>query len=197
MRLLQKVRPLEVKRSFVLSDFIRHHEYNTQAMAPLSPSQYKREVKRANRIVREIPEVLLDRIIKGTFEKRLTAYKKLTWHIGIVRTDEVRVWRGAGGLPKKYTIGSVAHTGDVVRKVLAKNPRTLGARARSAIPSILHTSLSIIQREKYLLPIVIPGGTLDKSGSPAFLDIDDGCMRSIALAVSGKKTIKVYVGRKK
>jgi hypothetical protein len=29
------------------------------------------------------------------------------------------------------------------------------------------------------------------------MDIDDGCMRSIALAASGKKKIKMYVGKRK
>jgi hypothetical protein len=59
----------------------------------------------------------------------------------------------------------------------------------------LKTSLGTIAREKYLLPIVLPGGTMGRKGLMKMKgDIDDGCMRAIALAVSGKKRLRVYLG---
>lgn len=195
MKLLKKVKPVEAKRSFVAADFIRHHRYGTAAMPKVSKVAYQAQVKRANAVVTKIPEALLDAIIKGTTERRIRVYQKLVWHLAEVDTKEVRVWVGAGGLPKKWTRGSLEETGRYVREALNKNPRGLGHRARTAIPEILATALPVLQREKYLLPIVIPFGSLDKKGRTRFQgDIDDGCMRSIALAVSGKKKIKVYFG---
>ena len=56
----------------------------------------------------------------------------------------------------------------------------------------------MIQKEKYLFPVVLPGGTMGRKGLKKMKgDIDDGCMRSIALAISGKKKIKMYIGKKK
>ena len=195
MKLLTRVKAIEVKRSFVVSDFIRHHQYGTGAMAALGKSAYRAELAKAKEVVLRIPEALLDAIIKGTIEKRIVAYNKLGWHIAEVSTEEVRVWAGAGGLPKKWTNRSLKETGDFVREALKKNPRSLGHRARTAIPEIMKTSLPLLEKEKYLFPIAVPFGTLDKKGRIRFKgDIDDGCMRSITLAVSGKKKIKMYVG---
>lgn len=198
MKLIKKVKPIEAKRSFVVADFVRHHQYGTAAMSKVSKAVYRKQVRQANAVVVKIPEALLDAIIKGTTERRINAYKKLTWYLAEVNTTEVRVWVGAGGLPKKWTRGSLEETGDYVREGLKKHSRELGHRAQTAIPEIIKTSLSTLQREKYLLPVVVPFGTLDKKGKTRFRgDIDDGCMRSIALAVSGKKRIKVYFGMPK
>ena len=198
MKVLKKVKSIEVKRSFAVADFIRHHQYGRAAMSKISKASYRKLLAKAKATVVQIPEGLLDLMIKGTTEKRINAYKKLSWHLAMVNTSEVRVWAGAGGLPKKWTRGSLKETGDYVRSALKKNPRGLGHRAQSAIPEIIKTSLPILQKEKYLLPVVVPFGTLDKKGKTRFKgDIDDGCMRSIALAVSGRKHIKVYFGMSK
>ena len=82
-------------------------------------------------------------------------------------------------------------------KALKHGKKFLKGRSFLAIPGIIKTSLSLIQKEKYLLPIAFKGGTGTKGrrGLPKMKgDLDDGCMRSVALAVTGKKKIKVYFG---
>ena len=63
---------------------------------------------------------------------------------------------------------------------------------------MLATNVRLLQSEKYLLPIIFKSGTgtLGRRGLKRVMkgDIDDGCMRSIALAVSGKKVIRAYIG---
>jgi hypothetical protein len=63
---------------------------------------------------------------------------------------------------------------------------------------MLATNVEMLQGEKYLLPIIFKGGTgtRGRHGLKRIMkgDIDDGCMRSIALAVSGTKVIRVYIG---
>jgi hypothetical protein len=195
MRLLKKVKTIEVKRSFVIADFIRHHQYGKAAMSKVGKIAYQKQLAKAKRTVVQIPEGLLDLVIRGTTRDRISPYNTLAWYLAEVDTNEVRVWPGAGGLPKKWTRGSLRETGDYVREALKKNPRGLGHRAQTAIPEIIKISLPLLQKEKYLLPIVLPFGTLNKKGRTRFKgDIDDGCMRSIALAVSGKKNIKLYFG---
>ncbi len=189
MRLLRKVKSIEVKRCFVISDYLSQQKHLGK--------RFITKLSKAKRIILGLPETLLDKIIKGGYKKRFEAYNKLDWYIGVVKTDEVGVWKRAGGLRLAWTHNSLKETGDIVAQILDKNPKQLTKRSRMAIPGILKNSLSIIKKEKYLFPIILPGGTMGRKGLKRMKgDIDDGCMRSIALAVSGKKIIQAYIGKK-
>lgn len=198
MKILKKVAPIEVKRCFVISDFISHQKYTRKQMANVSPAQYRKRVAHAKEVILELPEMMLDMILKGEWAKRYRTYQKMQWHIAEMGTDELGVWKGAGGLPVTWTKGSLKETAQYVKEALAHNPKQLKARSYTAIPGIIKTALKTVQTEKYLYPIALPGGTYGRSGFKKMKgDLDDGCMRSIALAVSGKKKIKVYLGKKK
>ncbi len=179
MKLLRKVKSIEVKRCFVISDLVK-----------------QKDLPKAKKVILWLPEEMLDLIIKGTLIKRFKTYNKMQWYTGIVETNEVGVWKKAGGLPLAWTRGSLQETAHFVEQILQKNPKKLSKRSRTAIPGILKNSLSIIQKEKYLFPIILPGGTMGRKGLKKMKgDIDDGCMRAIALAVSGNKTVKAYIGK--
>lgn len=133
-----------------------------------------------------------------SWSKRLYAYENSDWYLGEVSTAEVGVWSRAGGLPASWTNRSLRETAHKVRLALEKNPKRLVKRARRAIPNILATNVNRLQKEKYLLPIIFKGNSGTR-GRHRFKyrakgDIDDGCMRSIALAVSGMKVIRAYIG---
>lgn len=154
------------------------------------------QLAKAKRVIFELPELMLDMIIKGEWKKRLKAYSEMKWYLGVVKISEIGVWKKAGGLPLAWTRGSLQETAHFVEQILQKNPKKLSKRSRTAIPGILKNSLSIIQKEKYLFPIILPGGTMGRKGLKKMKgDIDDGCMRAIALAVSGNKTVKAYIGK--
>lgn len=129
---------------------------------------------------------------------RLHSYTASNWHLGEIRTNEVGVWKKAGGLPLSWTNGSLKDTADKVRNSLQKNPKLLTKRARRAIHNMLATNVGMLQSEKYLLPIIFRGdtGTRGRKGLKRIMKgfIDDGCMRSIALAVHGTKVIRAYIG---
>lgn len=198
MKLLKRVNPIEVKRCFVISDFVSHQKYLKKAMRMMGAGDYLKKVAKAKKVILELPEFMLDMIIKGEYAKRFKAYNKVKWYVGEVKMSEVGVWKKAGGLPLAWTRGSLEDTGRFVEQALHENPKLLTERARTAIPGILETSLSAIQKEKYLFPIILPGGTMGRNGLKKMTgDIDDGCMRSIALAVAGKKKMRVYIGKKK
>jgi|SRR3989344_909282 len=198
MKLLRKVKPIEVKRSFVISDFVSHHKYKEKQTSDISQAIYYKRIAHAKRVILELPEHLLDMIINGEWAKRFRAYNKTQWYVGTVRTDEVGVWKKAGELPLAWTRGSLSETADFVARALANKSKQFKGHARTAIPGILKNTLSMIQKEKYLFPVVLPGGTMGRKGLKKMKgDIDDGCMRSIALAISGKKKIKMYIGKKK
>ena len=184
MKLLRKVKTIEVKRCYVISDRTK-----------------RQKLAAAKKKVLTLSESQLDKILlRKNHNKRRDVYNRMEWYAGTVKTSEVGVWKKAGGLPLAWTRGSLQETGEYVRNALRKNPIQLTERSRRAIPGILKHSLKIIQTEKYLLPIILPSGTIKicRSGLRKMKgEIDDGCMRSVALAVSGKKQIKAYIGRSK
>ena len=149
----------------------------------------------------QFSEKKLDRIISNEWKKRLKVYNSCSWSIGWVNINELGVWRRAGGLPLSWTDASLKKTAQKVKNALDKNPKLLIKRARYAIPNILQTNVNLLQKEKYLFPIVFMGGIGTKGRKrlkhKTKYDIDDGCMRSIALAMSEYKSIKVYIGSPK
>lgn len=197
MKLLKKVKPIEVKRCFVISDYVSHQKYLKRAMKVENKQQYLKQLIKAKKVILELPEAMLDMIIKGEWAKRFKIYNTMEWYMGIVKTSEIGVWKKAGGLPLAWTRGSLEETGKFVTQAFQENSKKLTQCSKTAIPGILKNSLSVIQKEKYLFPIILPGGTIGRKGLKKMKgDIDDGCMRSIALAVSEKKIIKVYIGKK-
>lgn len=115
-----------------------------------------------------------------------------------MRPSEVGVWRRAGKLPLDWTNGSLEETAKHVENALTKNSERLVSRAKHAVANILKINVNIIQKEKYLLPIIFKGGTGTKGRRRLKVkmagDIDDGCIRSIALTINGAKKIKAYIG---
>ena len=197
MQLLKKVKSIEVKRCFVISDYLSHQKYSNKPMRVANKQQYTELLAKAKRIILELPEMMLDMIIKGEWKKRFNIYKTMEWYLGTVKTNEIGVWKRAGGLHLSWTYGSLQETAGFVAQALQENSKKFTRRSKTAIPGIIKNSLSVIQKEKYLFPIVLPGGIMGRKGLKKMKgDIDDGCMRSIALAVNGKKKIKVYIGKK-
>lgn len=186
MKLLKRTDRLEVKRTFVISDYGKTHT-----------------LKEAEKKFLPYSEEQLDAIIRGKKkdrwtkwrERRIKIYNRLDWHIGTARINELGVWKKAGGLPLEWTRGSLQETALAVRTALQKKPSPLKYRSRTAIPGILKANRGQFQKEKYLLPIILPGGTWARKRLKRMAgEVDDGCMRSVALAVSGKKVIKAYIG---
>lgn len=179
MKLLKKVAPIEVKRAFVISDRTKRQKLSS-----------------VKKIVLKMSEGQLDKILlRKNRNKRRDKYNKAQWYIGSVGAGEVGVWKKAGGLPLAWTRDSLHQTAKKTALALKEGRRISKERAQTAIPGILKNPLVLKQKEKYLLPIILPGGTMGRGGLRKMKgDIDDGCMRAIALAISGKKKIKAYVG---
>ncbi len=197
IKLIKKVEPIVVKRAFIIGDFVSHQKYLRKHMGEVMPAEYAKRVAHAKEVILELPEIMLDMILKGEWKRRFDAYNKADWYVAAAPIEDLGVWRKAGGLPLPWTRGSLKDTAESVKHALKHNPKKLTARSFTAIPGIIKTSLSVVQKEKYLLPIAFKGGTGTKGrrGLPLMKgDLDDGCMRSVALAVSGKKKIKIYFG---
>ncbi len=143
-------------------------------------------------------EKQLNAIIKKGYAKRLAAYNRSVWYLAQVPVAEAGVWKRAGGLPLNWTNDSLLRTATLIRERGFSRFRVHAQRAKKVIPLVLNNSILLEQQEKYLLPIGFKHGT----GTPArsrlkrkvAVDIDDGCMRSIAMAVSGKRLMRMYVG---
>lgn len=194
----EKVRRIEVKRCFVLSQLIRWKKRHKGHLSIITREEYLKKLASANKKIMTFSEKKLDRIIAKEWVKRLHAYNNNQWYMGEVKTNEIGVWKRAGEMPLSWTNGSLAETAASVERALQGRFKRRRIRAARAIPGILKTSIDVLQEEKYLLPIIFKGGTgtEGRRGLKRKMkgDIDDGCMRSIALAISGVKTIKAYIG---
>ncbi|MFZ2188290.1 MAG: hypothetical protein WAV73_01865 [Candidatus Moraniibacteriota bacterium] len=204
MKLLKKVKGLEVKRCFVLSNRftskrMRKDALKKQITKPTKET-FSKNIAINKRAVLKLKETALDLIISTEYKKRLKAYDSVDWHIGFVDLSEVGLWKGAGGLPKAWTYGSLRDSANEMSHELKKNDSKLSRiRAMKVVLEIIN-SRTIIKKEKYLLPIILPGGTITtcrKGMRKMKGDIDDGCMRSLAFAINGDKQIRAYIGTKR
>jgi len=201
MKLTFPTRGIEVKRAFVVSQYIRCKGNKKKRYVPLfSKKDFAEKLKNAKAYARKLSNAQLDRVIAKEWPPRRDAYNKVKWHIGVVNSDEVAVWKRAGNLPAAWTNGPLSETARKVSIAMKRNSKLLRGGAKRSVPRILQTSLDATQNDKYLLPIILPASTIPncRRGMKKFKgDIDDGCMRSIALAISGKKKIKAYIGTKR
>lgn len=207
MKMIKKVTTLEVKRAFVIPQMIRKQKHSTsledlrsnkRILENLSYKDFKIRLRNSKRVVLKLKEKDLDIIIDNESNKRLIGYNNCNWYIGEVDSSEVGVWRRAGGLPLGWTNGSLKETAKMVEYGLSKNSKFITRRAKNAITNILNMNIHKLQNEKYLFPIIFEGGAGTKGRKKLRRkmkgDIDDGCMRSIALTISGVKKIKSYIG---
>lgn len=201
IRILHKVSRIEVKRAFVILQKMRLSRKKKKRYLPeLTETEFLAKLKQAKRAVNKLTEKQLDTIIADEYQKRADAYNNADWYRATASTGDVGVWRRAGGLPSSWTCCLLKQTAAYVKKGLAQNSTRIRARSKRAIPRIMKFA-DIMQKEKYLLPIVFASGTGTRGRAWCRKntkgDIDDGCMRSIALAVAGRKTLTVYFGKPK
>lgn len=198
MKKIKSVKSIEIKRAFLIADHIRRSKEKKDYLGKIDKQQFVHKLKVAKAKILALPEGKLDLLISETFPKRLTAFDSSDWYIGTFKSSEVGVWRRAGELPLEWTNDSLEETAKAVSKAIISKSKKFKNRAKSTIPNILEINVDIIQKEKYLFPIVFEGNTGTKGRRRLKKkmqgNIDDGCMRSIALVIKGVKEIKGYLG---
>jgi len=211
MHKISKVEALDVKRCFVISQLIKRQNFKNYFtivflflfrkgyMKNVSLEDFNGRLKNAKEIVLGMKESELDKILKTEWKKRLVTYNKSDWYLAEVSPNETGVWRRAGELPLEWTNGSLSETAQKVKYALDTNSKKFNKnRAKYTIQNMLKTNVGQLQNEKYLFPIMFQGGFGTRGRKrlkrQMKYDIDDGCMRSIALTISGVESIKAYVG---
>jgi hypothetical protein len=197
MKLLKKVSTREVKRTFVIANTIRVQKNGRKFLGKITREEFLKKFEQSKKKGLGMTTAKLDTHIAED-PHRLRAYDESDWYLGEVTPGEVGVWQQAGGLPLSWTNKSLKDTADKVRRALEKNPHAITKRARRVIPNMLATNIELLQSEKCLFPIIFKSGTGTRGRKRLKYalkgDIDDGCMRSIALAVHGAKVIRAYIG---
>jgi len=56
MKLLKKVSGLEVKRTFVISDYVSHQKYLKKHMGTISSAAYRTRLQKAKELILQLPE---------------------------------------------------------------------------------------------------------------------------------------------
>jgi hypothetical protein len=193
---MKKVPVLEVKRAFAISDLIKTPKGRKKFLGLVSKKAFAKRLAVAKKKVLKMNEEELDAFISPTWPRRRRAYNASEWYVVTLDIKDLGVWKRAGGMPLAWTKGSLKDTAAAFKESLEQKPKILG-RARHAVPNMIASNVFERQEEKYLLPIAFKGGT-GTNGRRGLkkvkADLDDGCMRSVALAVGGKKKIKLYYG---
>ena len=197
MKKFKKIDTREVKKCFVISQLVRFSN-GKKFLLNISENDFENKLLNVKKKVLNLSDEDLDKLVSGKYKKRLVAYNNADWYLGEFDINEAGVWRRAGGLPLSWTRESLKETSEIVKLAMNENSKLFKNRPKQVIPNILKINALSIQNEKYLLPITFIGGTGTKGRRmlrfKTKLDIDDGCMRSIALAINGQKRIKAYIG---
>lgn len=204
MRILRTVKTIEVKRAFAIANHLTQRKNlgnNRKFLKSLSEKEFKQKLRTAKKRILKVTEQTLDTLITPKWPKRLNAYNTSTWYVAEMHLSELGVWTRAGDLPLRWTNGSLEDTARNVKRGFSKGSKLLKKRPKHTIPNILEIKTHLDQKEKYLYPIVFKTDT-GTGGRRRLIrkmkgDIDDGCMRSIALAISGRDPITVYFGSPK
>lgn len=204
MKIIKKIPTIEVKRTFVIADQIAHiHKgkksgNNHKFLKDLTEREFDKKLVKIKQKILKLKESSLDKLVSPEYSKRLTAYNNSRWFLAEVKPREVGVWTRAGELPLRWTNQSLVETAEKMIKGLKRKSKSIKRRPRHSIPNILKIESHLKQTEKYLYPIVFKTdtGTMGRKRLKRKMkgDIDDGCMRAIALAMSGRKHISVYFG---
>ena len=118
-------------------------------------------------------------------EDRENLYTELNWTQGDVPLEELGIWDKAQGLPHKYCTGTVVETA----KKLTENP--IGPVDKVML-------LSLLPVDPTLDTIIIIDGNLRRGREnceKTKYTIDDGCMRSLAYAIKGRRKIRAHIGK--
>jgi hypothetical protein len=197
MNRIRRVDTKEVKRSFVTAQLVKVYGGKHGTFDTLCRLEFKIALMKAKRDSLLLTEEQLDEIIHKDCRARLRSYNDCNWYIREVRITEVGVWRKARSLPITWTNCSLKETAGHIARIPPKS--TLArTRVRMIVRAIIATGVLEFQKEKYLLPILFKGGTgtngRRKLRTKTKWDVDDGCMRSVALTIAGEKMFKAYVG---
>ncbi len=199
MRLIREVKAIEIKRTFVIADYITQRKNlgnNRKFLKDISEKEFEKKLHKAKNVILKLKEKKLDTLIH--WPKRINAYNQSKWFLAEVSPKELGVWNRAGNLPLEWTNGSLFETAKKVKHAIENNPKLLKRRPRYSITNMLKIKTQIEQKEKYLFPIVFKTDTGTKGRKRLKRkmkgDIDDGNMRSIALTIFGKNQLQVYFG---
>ncbi len=91
MKVLKKVKSIEVKRAFIVSDFISAKKDRRKHLNFVPENIFKQKLKRAHKKAMRLKESQLDKIIENEYKKRLVAYNNNNWYLGEVKTNEIGV----------------------------------------------------------------------------------------------------------
>lgn len=198
VKIIHKVPEREVVRCLLISGTIRDPRRARKYLRTISRKEFLSRLRKQRSLILGLSDTKLGALFQKVESYRYAAYHEADWYLADVPIEEMGVWRRAGGLPLSYTNRSLKETAEKVSKAFTNSRATLAGRSRDAIQGILRTSLDIVRKDPYLYPILfVSGAGTDGRRYLAYktkFDIDDGCMRSVARAVSGERVIRAYIG---
>lgn len=197
MHLIKKVSALEVKHNFLITHFIREQGYALEDSREINRKTFKKVLKEAKQKVRNLPKKEVDLLISGDYSKRLIIYDEVEWFLGEAHLNEVGVWHNATG-NNEFTSSNLEDTRNLFSRLynIKKEQKFIDKRFLRGIP-VVTKLIDLFKTDHYLYPIALESNInpeIRKSVSKTRLDLDDGNLRALTLAMNGNDVLKLYIG---
>ncbi len=180
----------KVKFKKVLQTFITANELKKKYAKINNINEYKKIYLEIEKKVKKYSEQkLLSRV---SDKNRAERYKSCDWYFGRIRIDSTGVWPRMGNIPNNLLIKDSKWSANQIYKNSAKIIKYKLNHLFRIMPLASHLN----QR----MPIiVIKDGAIrsEKKYLKQKYDIDDGCHRTICLALTGRIFVNAYIGVQK
>lgn len=199
----QEISPIEVIRSFYISDKLLKEMFDSNEELTVKEVEAKLKVKV------KFAEKLSQNELIGYLAKRYAIkfdnYLNSTWELKNVSLSDCGVWPRMGDFPEEMTYGNVVDTANCI-KIYLKNKSLLNWKMEKLlyIENIMKYSKTIL---KYMPIIVFEDNLIRKNRflnpkniekyKECMYDIDDGSHRCVTFVLMGLKTTKAYVGKQR
>jgi hypothetical protein len=189
----EEVSNTEVKKCFVVST-------RAKGLAGFDKQHFQACLQEIEHKVSNLNYAELDLEIDWPPRRDMLNSKSLRWIFGKCSIDEIGVWvnhEGSGGLPREWCAGSVR---DTVQALNENSSRKFSGRASYAISGIKNIAETLVEHRMLSIIVVVSGLWYQRRRAPCKsvkYDIDDGCMRAIALAQCDQEYINAFIGMMK
>ncbi|MCK5459847.1 hypothetical protein KAI52_01925 [Candidatus Parcubacteria bacterium] len=180
----------KVKLKKILQTFVVANELKKKYAKINNINEYKKIYFESEKKIKKYSEQKLLSNISDKY--RVKRYKSCDWYFGRIKIDNTGVWPRMGNITDNLLIKNSKWSANQIYKNSTKIVKYKLNHLFRIMPFVSHLN-------RYMPIIVIKDGVIrsEKKYLKQKYDIDDGCHRTICLALTGKIFINAYIGIQK
>ena len=182
---MKKIRIKEVLQAFVIANELKKEYGKINNI-----SEYKEIHSKINNRIKKYSEKELWQCIKD--KNRIRRYKSCDWYSGRINISSTGLWPRMGLMPENFFFKDSKWAANQIFKNSNKILKGELNHLFRILPFVSYLN-------KHIPTIVIHNSSIrnEKKYLKEFYDIDDGCHRTVCLALLGRTFINAYIGIKK